>query len=142
MEIADALTFARTTRESVLVTIKGDGRPQLSNVWHHVGADGLIRVSITADRAKYRNLARDPWAAFHITRADFGAYAVLEGEVDLTPVVAAAHDASADALVAHYRTIVGEHDDWEDFRRAQVEQRRVLVVCTPTHAYGMLPPAG
>ena len=33
--------------------------------------DGLIRISITADRAKYKNLVRDPWAALHITAADF-----------------------------------------------------------------------
>lgn len=139
MLLADAVDFARSTRESVLVTTRGDGRPQLSNVWHHVGDDGLVRVSITAERAKYKNLARDPWAAFHVTRADFGAYAVIEGEVALSPVVGAPDDDTADALVAHYRTIVGEHDDWTAFRRAQVDQRRVLVALTPTRAYGMLP---
>ena len=139
MELTDAVAFARTTRESVLVTIRGNGRPQLSNVWHHVGDDGRIRVSIMASRAKYTNLAREPWAAFHVTRPDFNAYVVIEGEVALTPVVAAPDDATADALVAHYRTIAGEHDDWADFRRAQVDQRRVLVSLTPTRAYGMLP---
>jgi len=138
MDLADALTFARTTRESVLVTGRADGHAQLSNVWHHVGDDDVIRVSITADRAKYKNLARDPWAAFHVTRSDFGAYVVLEGDVVLSPVAAAPDDATADALVAHYRTIVGEHDDWDEFRAAQVEQRRVLVALAPTRAYGML----
>lgn len=139
MDLAEAIAFARGTRESVLVTTRADGRPQLSNVWHHVGADDLIRVSITADRAKYRNLARDPWAAFHVTRPDFAAYAVIEGVVTLSPVVAAPDDAAADALVAHYGTIVGEHPDWGEFRRAQVDQRRVLVSLAPTRAYGMLP---
>lgn len=138
MDLADAVAFARTTRESVLVTLRSNGHPQLSNVWHHVGDDGLLRVSITADRAKYRNLARDPWGAFHITRADFGAYAVIEGDVTLSSIVAAPDDAAADALVGHYRSIVGEHDDWAEFRRAQVDQRRVLVSLTPTRAYGML----
>ena len=139
MELADALAFARSTRESVFVTTRADGRPQLSNVWHHVGDDDVIRVSITADRAKYKNLARDPWAAFHVTRSDFGAYVVLEGEVVLSAIAAAPDDASADALVAHYRTIVGEHDDWAEFRAAQVAQRRVLVALAPTRAYGMPP---
>jgi len=140
VDLADAVAFARTTRESVLVTIRADGRPQLSNVWHHVGADGAIRVSITADRAKYPNLARTPWAALHVTRPDFSAYAVIEADVVCSPVAVASADATVDALVAHYRTIVGEHADWDEFRRAQVEQRRVLVQCTPTRAYGMLPP--
>jgi len=139
MELTDALDFARTTRQSVLITTRGDGRPQLSNVWHHVGDDGLIRVSITATRAKYRNLARDPWAAFHVTTPDFNAYAVLEGEVTLTPVAAAPDDATVDALAAHYRTIVGDHDDWDEFRAAQIDQQRVLVSFAASRAYGMLP---
>lgn len=139
MELADAVTHARTTRNSVLVTVRGNGRPQLSNVWHHVGDDGLIRVSVTATRAKYKNLARDPWGAFHVTTPDFNAYVVIEGDVALTPVCAAPDDTTADALVAHYRTIAGEHPDWDEFRRAQVDQQRVLVTLTPTRAYGMPP---
>ena len=30
-------------------------------------------------------------------------------------------------LVDYYRGISGEHPDWDDYRRAMVEQRRVLV---------------
>jgi len=139
MDLDAAVGHARTTRNSVFVTIRGNGRPQLSNVWHHVGDDGLIRVSITAPRAKYKNLAREPWAAFHVTTSDFNAYVVIEGDVALTPVCAAPDDATADVLVAHYRTIAGDHPDWDEFRRAQVDQQRVLVTVTPTRAYGMLP---
>ena len=139
MDLADAVAHARTTRNSVLVTMRANGRPQLSNVWHQVDDEGRIHVSITATRAKYTNLAREPWGAFHVTTPDFDAYVVIEGDVDLTPVCVAPDDATADALVAHYRRIAGEHDDWEDFRRAQVAQQRVLVTLTPTRAYGMLP---
>src|SRR4051794_27591447 len=53
MDLPDALDFVRTTRQSVLTTIRGNGRPQLSNVLHHVFDDGIVRISITADRAKY-----------------------------------------------------------------------------------------
>ena len=88
MELAPAIDFARTTQHSVLVTIRRNGRPQLSNVAHNVDSYGLIRISITADRAKYHNLVREPWAALHVTRPDFYAYAVLEGDVELTPVAA------------------------------------------------------
>jgi PPOX class probable F420-dependent enzyme len=138
MELSDAVDFARTTRQSVLTTIRGDGRPQLSNVFHHVFDDGIIRISITADRAKYRNLAREPWAALHVTREDFFAYAVLEGDVELTPIAARPDDPTVDELVAHYRSAVGEHDDWDAFRRSQVGDRRVLVRLRPSRAYGML----
>ncbi|MEU2092568.1 PPOX class F420-dependent oxidoreductase [Nocardia beijingensis] len=142
MELAAAVDFARDHRRSVLTTIRRSGRPQLSNVLHVVGADGRIRISITADRAKYHNLVRDPWAALHITRDDFFAYAVLEGTVELTPVAAAPDDPTVDALVDYYRTATGEHPDWDEYRNAMVTDRRALVLFAPTHAYGMLPAAG
>jgi PPOX class probable F420-dependent enzyme len=138
MELTDAIDFARTTRESVLATIRSNGRPQLSNVMHVVSDDGLIRISITADRAKYRNLLRDPWAALHVTREDFFAYAVLEGDVELTPVPTAPDDPAVDELVEHYRALMGEHEDWDAYRTAMVTERRSVVRFRPNRAYGML----
>ena len=138
MELSRAVDFARTNRNSVLTTIRRNGRPQLSNVLHHVFDDGLIRVSITADRAKYHNLVREPWAALHVTRPDFFAYAVIEGDVQLTPISARPDDATVDELVAYYRAAVGEHEDWDEYRASMVTDRRVIVRVTPTRAYGML----
>jgi PPOX class probable F420-dependent enzyme len=138
MELDQAIEFARTNNHSVLVTIRGNGRPQLSNVLHHVYPDGLIRISVTADRAKYKNLVRDPWAALHISRPDFFAYAVIEGEVELTPVAARPDDAVVDELVDYYRVAVGEHPDWDEYRATMVSDRRVIVRFRPARAYGML----
>jgi PPOX class probable F420-dependent enzyme len=138
MELSTALEFARTTTKSVLTTVRADGRPQLSNVLHVVGDDGVIRVSITTDRAKYVNLRRTPWAALHVTSDDFWAYAVLEGDVTLSDVATGPDDPAVEELVAHYRAGVGEHPDWDDFRAAMVRDGRVLVRLHPTRAYGML----
>jgi PPOX class probable F420-dependent enzyme len=139
MELTTALDFARTTRQSVLVTIRANGRPQLSNVLHHMSGDGIIRVSITADRAKYHNLVREPWAALHVTRADFYAYAVLEGDAEVSPVAAATDDATVEELVTLYRGLMGEHEDWDDYRRSMVQDRRAVVRLRPGRAYGMVP---
>lgn len=139
MELDDALSFARERHHGVLATIKRDGRPQLSNVTYVVGDDGTIRVSVTDTRAKTRNLRRDPRASLHVAQSDFWAYAVLECDVELTPVAADPHDATADALVEYYRSVMGEHDDWEEYRRAMVADARLLLLLTPTHAYGIPP---
>ena len=138
MEIDTALEFARGTNRSVLTTLRGDGKPQLSNVLHNAGEDGLIRVSTTADRAKYKNVARTPWAAVYVTAADFQAYAVLEGEVTTSAIAADEHDDAVEELVALYRNLLGEHPDWADYRRAMVRDRRVVVRINPTRAYGIL----
>jgi len=138
MDLERAIDFARTNRNSVLVTIRRNGRPQLSNVVHHVFDDGVIRISITADRAKYHNLVREPWAALHVTRPDFFAYTVIEGDVELTPIAASPDDATVDELVAYYRAVAGEHENWDEYRAAMVADRRVVVRITPTREYGAL----
>ncbi len=138
MDLDAAVEFTRSTRQSVLTTIRANGRPQLSNVLHHTFDDGVIRISITADRAKYHNLVREPWAALHVTREDFFAYAVLEGDVDLTPVAARPEDATVEELIDVYRALMGEHEDWEAYRAAMIAERRVVVRFLSNRAYGML----
>ncbi len=139
MDLTTALEFADANRQAVLVTLRRDGKPQLSNIVQKVGDDGIIRISITADRAKYKNLVRQPWAALHVTRADFYAYVVIEGDVTLSPVATSPDDPSVDALVELYRSLGGEHEDWDAYRAAMVADRRSIVSITPTRAYGMLP---
>jgi PPOX class probable F420-dependent enzyme len=137
MQLDDALAFARQHRNGVLVTQKADGRPQLSNIVYLLDGDTVL-VSITATRAKYSNMVRDPRVSLHITRDDFWAYVVLEGDADLTPVAAAPDDATVEALVAMYRGLAGEHPDWADYRAAMVRDRRLLLRLRPQRAYGML----
>ena len=136
MDLDHALAFARANRQAVLVTMRNDGLPQLSNVVQRTGDDGIVRVSITADRAKYKNLVRRPWAAVHLTTPDFRPYAVLEGDVELMPVATSPDDATADELVEYYRAISGEHNDWDDYRAAMVRDGRTVARITPTRAYG------
>lgn len=124
-------------QQGVLVTLKRDGRPQLSNVAYVLGDDDVIRISVTADRAKTANLRRDPRASLHVTRDDFYAYAVVEGTATLLPEAEDPHDATVDALVAYYRAVAGEHDDWDEYRRAMVTDRRLVVELPAEHLYGM-----
>lgn len=138
MELSTALDYARPRRQSVLTTLRTNGRPQLSNVLHHVGDDDLIRVSITADRAKYRNVLREPWAALHVTQEDFWGYAVIEGAVTLSDVAARPDDEAVAELVTLYRNLVGEHDDWDDYRATMVKDQRVVLRVHPERAYGMV----
>ncbi len=124
----------------VLATIKKDGRPQLSNVSYYFDApSAAIRVSVTEPRAKTRNLRRDPRASVHVSSDDGWAYAVAEGHAVLTPPAAAPDDDTVEALITLYRNIAGEHPDWDDYRRAMVEDRRVLLTLPISHLYGMPP---
>ena len=124
----------------VLATIKQDGRPQLSNVQYYFDPRAVtIQVSITEPRAKTRNLRRDPRASILVSSDDGWSYAVAEGNAILTPPAAHANDDTVEALIALYRNIAGEHPDWDDYRRAMVTDRRVVMTLPISHLYGMPP---
>jgi PPOX class probable F420-dependent enzyme len=138
MELDEAVATARGTHQSVLTTLRRDGRPQLSNVLHYVRDDETIVVSTTARTAKYRNLRREPWAALKVDGTSFWSYAVIEGDVTFSEVAADPGDAAVEELVDYFRAVSGEHSDWDDYRRAMVAEHRVALRLTPTRAYGLL----
>jgi PPOX class probable F420-dependent enzyme len=124
----------------VLATIKRDGRPQLSNVSYHFDPrSNAIEVSITEPRAKTRNLRRDPRASILVSADDGWSYAVAEGTAELSPPAADPYDDTVEALISLYRNIAGEHPDWDEYRRAMVTDRRVLMRLPISHVYGMPP---
>jgi PPOX class probable F420-dependent enzyme len=134
------LTLLSETHDGVLVTLKRDGRPQLSNVIHAYDPDErILRVSLTDDRAKTRNLRRDPRASYHVTTADRWAYAVAEGTADLSPVARDPHDETVEELIGLYRAIRGEHPDWDDYRAAMVRDRRLVLRLKVERVYGIPP---
>jgi PPOX class probable F420-dependent enzyme len=128
----------RQRNEGVLVTLRRDGRPQLSNVNYAFDPDrAVVRISTTDDRAKVRNLRRDPRASFHVSSPDFWRYAVIEGAAELSPVAGAPDDATVEELVGLYRAVQGEHPDWADYRAAMVRDRRLVVRLQAVRAYGL-----
>ncbi|MGO9853992.1 MAG: PPOX class F420-dependent oxidoreductase [Acidimicrobiales bacterium] len=140
MDLTEALDFVRARKQGVLTTIRSNGRPQLSNILYVPGDEGMLRISVTDDRAKTRNLRRDPRASLYVLGDNFFQYVVVEAQAELTPVAADPHDATVDALVGYYKTAIGEHPDWEDYRRSMVADKRLLVVLRPERAYGMIAP--
>ncbi len=133
------LAFVAAHRRGVLATVKRDGRPQLSNLFYAWDDEQrLARISVTADRAKTRNLRADPRATLHVTSEDFWTWVAVEATAELTPVAADPHDATVEELVGYYRALSGEHEDWEAYRAAMVADRRLVLRLRPEHAYGQV----
>jgi PPOX class probable F420-dependent enzyme len=137
---AALLDLVAQGHQGVLATIKADGRPQLSVVNYAYYPDQrLVKVSITASRAKYRNLLRDPRASLQVIRPDGWAYAVLESTAELSAVATDEHDEAVEELVELFRAVQGEHRDWDDYRRAMVADQRVVLRLPIERAYGTAP---
>jgi PPOX class probable F420-dependent enzyme len=136
MGLQDALTLVEARQLGVLITLRRDGRPQSSNVVYAVSG-GQIRISVTEDRAKTRNLRRDPRAALHVGNADGSARAVVEGLAALSPVSTTPGDETGRPLAQLYAAISGtEHPDWDAYHRAMVAERRLVLTISVTHGYG------
>lgn len=135
---ADLLSLAAARHVAGLATLKRDGRPQLSQVSYawDPGAS-TVRVSTVAGSAKVANLRRDPRASLFVTSENGWSYAVLEGSAQLSPVARARDDATVEDLVTLFRDVQGEHPDWEDYRRAMVADRRLVVTVHVERAYGL-----
>jgi PPOX class probable F420-dependent enzyme len=131
-------TLLTASGRATLVTIKRDGRPQLSIVGYaYDAAAGLVLMSLVAATAKTRNLCRDPRAGLYLTTADLGSYQVVEGTVALTPVAMEPEDATADALVEFYRLVAGrEHLDWARYRAGVVARGRLVARFAIERDYG------
>jgi PPOX class probable F420-dependent enzyme len=138
MEPTDALAYASDHKNGVLITLRRDGRAQSSDIVYGV-ADGVISISVTDGRAKTSNLRRDPRCVMHLTVPDDWSYLSFDCSAELTPVAARPDDATVDELVALYRLVLGEHDDWDDFRQAMVDDERVVLRLTPTNVVGQIP---
>lgn len=137
MDLDRALAFAADRSRGTVLTIRGNGRPQASNIVYAL-QDGVVRISVTDDRAKTANLRRDPRASLHVTSDDFWQYVVLEADAELSPVAAEPGDATCLELRELYRVVSGEHDDWDAYDAAMVRDRRLVLRLRPGRAYGMV----
>lgn len=138
---APLLELASQRDLGVLATVKRDGRPQLSNINYALDVDRLVaRMSVTDDRAKVRNLRRDPRASLFVSSPDGWSYAALEGTVELSEVATVADDAAVEELVELYRDLRGEdHPDWAEYREAMVADKRLVARLRVEHTYGIPP---
>lgn len=123
MNEQQAREFIAQSTRGVLATIKRDGRPQLSNVAYTLDDDGRIKISVTRDRAKTRNLVRDPRATLLVLGDDWYQYVVVEGSAEVQDGQAALGE-----LRRVYQRITGQpHPNWAEFDQAMVREGRVLL---------------
>jgi PPOX class probable F420-dependent enzyme len=126
-----------STQQGVLATVKRDGHPQLSNIYYVWDAEAQIaRITTTATRLKARELARNTAAALYVAGSHFYAWAVAEGDAEVSPVTAEPGDEVARELLPIYEAFMGPQDEAELFPRL-VEEQRLVIRLHVTRIYGM-----
>ena len=126
MDHTETLEFIRTNHRAVLATTRSDGNPQLSAVAATVDADGKVVVSTRHGAMKTKNLERRPRASLLcFTDAFYGNWVQVEGAVEIVRLPEA-----MEGLISYYRSVGGEHPDWDEYRAAMNSEGRVLLRIT------------
>ena len=124
MDVDEARGFLRDHNRAVLATRRADGQPQLSPVIVGVGAGGRLMLSTRETAMKTKNMRRDPAVSLcGISEGFFGPWVQIDGTAEVVSLPGA-----MDLLIEYYRTVAGEHDDWDDYRAAMEKERRVMVL--------------
>jgi PPOX class probable F420-dependent enzyme len=130
MNIDDALAFVREHHDAIMHTYRRDGSPQLSPITCNVDAGDHIVVSTRETALKTKNLRRDPRVSLCIiTDGFYGRWIQIDGSAEIVSLPEA-----MEPLVEYYRSLRGEHPDWDDYRAAMIRDQRVIVRITPERA--------
>ena len=118
--------FIRPRHQGILITRRRDGTPQMSPVTMGLDAGGRVVISSYPQRAKSRNLQRDPAASLCVLSDEWnGEWVQVDGTAEVIEIPAA-----VEPLVEYFRVISGEHPDWDQYRQAMVEQGKVVIRIT------------
>jgi PPOX class probable F420-dependent enzyme len=128
VDAAGLRDFLSTRHSLVLLTHRRDGSPQLSPVTGGVDDGGRIVVATYPERAKVANVRRTPGCSALVLSHEFNGPWV---QVDGTAEVLDLPDA-LEPLVEYFRSISGEHPDWDEYRQAMRDQGKCLIRITPT----------
>ena len=126
MDIADAQQFISDHECAVLATRRRDSRIQMSPIT--VGLDGAGRAIISSRETAYkvRNIRRDPHVSLCAFVDDFvGPWVQIDGTAEVVSLPDA-----MELLVDYYRRVAGEHPNWDEYRQAMTQDRRVLIRIT------------
>jgi PPOX class probable F420-dependent enzyme len=130
MDLDEARAVVRQQHRAVLATRRADGTPQMSPVTVTVDDAGFVVVSSRQTAYKVRNLRRDPNVYLCVLPdAFFGNWVQINGTAHIVDLPEA-----MEPLVEYYRSISGEHPDWDDYRATMERDRRVLIRIEPTRA--------
>ena len=139
----DAVALGRGEQGlAVVSTLRADGTIQSSLVnagaMTHPRTGETVLAFVTYGRVKLANLRVRPQLS--ATFRSGWQWATVEGQAELIGPDDPAADVDAERLRLLLREVFtaagGTHDDWDEYDRVMVENRRTVVLIRPTRTYG------
>ncbi|MHA6795245.1 PPOX class F420-dependent oxidoreductase [Pseudonocardia bannensis] len=125
---AELIEFLRPRHRLILLTSRADGGVQGSPVTGGVDSEGRLVIATYPERAKSVNIARRGRASVIALSDEFnGPWVQVDGDAELLTLPEA-----LEPLVEYFRSVSGEHPDWDEYREAMAKQGKALIRITPT----------
>ncbi|WP_434452431.1 PPOX class F420-dependent oxidoreductase [Lentzea sp. E54] len=123
MDLDQAREVLRSQHRAVFCALKPDGTPSMSPVLVALDDNGDALVSTRATAYKTKQIQRDPRVSLCVLPDSFfGRWIQINGTATVVGLPEA-----MDLLVKYYRTISGEHENWDDYRAAMEREQRVIL---------------
>ncbi len=120
--------FLADKHQWVLATTRADGRPQMSLVSGGMTPDGLLAIATYPSRVKAKNARRNPLVSVAVLGSAFNdEWVQIDGEARVLDMPEA-----SESFVEYYRSISGEHPDWDEYRQAMADQGKCMILIEPT----------
>lgn len=123
MELQVGLDYVAANSRAILHTYRRDGRAQMSPVSVALDTEQAVIISCRETAMKVHNLRRDPRVSLCVFPDKWlGRWVQLDGQAEIVSLPDAMQ-----GLVDYYRSLRGEHPDWDDYRAAMVKDQRLLI---------------
>jgi PPOX class probable F420-dependent enzyme len=124
MEIADAQKFIKDNHRACIAVRQKDGWPQMTLVTPGIDAEGRVILTSRGTTYKVKHLRRDPKVSLLIFGEQFSGskFVQIHGTAEVVDLPQA-----MDGLIEWYKTVRGEHKNWEDYKKQVTDEKRVLI---------------
>ncbi len=119
----ELLNFIGPRHRGILSTTRSNGRPQMSLVTMGLDDEGRVVVATYPERVKVTNARRNSVASLLVMGEEFNSeWVQVDGILEVLDLPAA-----LDPLCDYFRSVSGDHPDWDEYRTAMVQQGKVLL---------------
>jgi PPOX class probable F420-dependent enzyme len=124
MDIATAQKFLQDNHRACIAVRQKDGLPQMTLVTPGIDAEGRVILTSRATTYKVKHLRRDPRVSMLVFGEQYSGskFVQIHGTAEVVDLPQA-----MDGLIYWYKTVRGEHKNWEDYKKQVADERRVLI---------------
>lgn len=124
MEIIDAQKFLQANHRACIAVRQKDGWPQMTFVTPGMDPEGRVIMTSRGTTYKVKHLRRDPRVSMLVFGEQFSGskFVQIHGTAEIID-----QPEAMDMLIYWYKQVRGEHENWDEYKKKMVEEKRVII---------------